>query len=127
MLLQRKKESATRKVKVADTVGSARRNSGGIVFDAKQKVRADEDSAQGRFDAALEVFVGARLSIELQRLFQVGLRNRPAVSPAHEAGQDFFRGILFVLAASPVWRRRFCDDWECRRDLWRRYGPLMEI
>src|SRR5439155_8297017 len=61
---------------VAEAIGGARRYADRIVFDAEQKVRADENRAQPRFDSGVEPVFLSRRTIKLQRLFQIIVRDR---------------------------------------------------
>ena len=82
---------------VGDAVGRVRRDAGRVRLDAEEELRVHQHRAQGHLDPRVEVPSGAGLPVQLHRLLEVRVGDRPPVGPAHERGEDV-PGTRFLFA-----------------------------
>ena len=79
---------AGRELDVGDAVGRARRDARRVRFDAEEELRVHQHRAQGHLDPRVEVPLRAGLPVQLHRLPEVRVDDRPPVGPAHERAED---------------------------------------
>ena len=96
---------AGRELEIADAIGRPGRDAGRVLFDAEQELRVHQHGAQGHLDPRVEVSLRARLPVELHRLLEVRVGDRPPIRPAHQRGEDA-PGTGFLLARP----RRLADE-----------------
>src|ERR1051326_1595036 len=75
----------------------------GILLYAKEELGADQHCTQGHFDAGIEAALRAGFLVKFHRDLKVGIRNRSAVSAAHEGRENAFgAGVLLVVGCRPA-------------------------
>ena len=84
-------------LQVADGVGRPRLGAGRVPLDAEQELAADQDGAEGRLDAGVEVRLPPRRPVERQDALKVRVADRPPVGPAHQRREDPIRARLLVV------------------------------
>ena len=80
---------------------SPRRSPLGIVLDAEQEFRIDQQPLERSLDAAFEASDRTSFTIELDDRIEVGAGDRPPEGAAREGRQDLARAAVFVSRRSP--------------------------
>ena len=121
MLLHRKKErrdASSRSLirKAAPAATSAR-----VALDAKQKLRADEQTLERALDAPRRTRLPRGLLVERQQILDVGVGHRPPVGAAREREQDLRGRTRRLSVGHEKMRRRLGES----PGAFAPYGPLI--
>ena len=106
MLLHRKNDRRDASSTSGDAIGRARLHAGGIGFDAKQKIGADEQPLERRADAGFEVALGAPGLVEAEQRLHVVVRRRPAIRAPRQRRENLRRARRFLACARRESTRR---------------------
>ena len=92
---------------VINTIRRVRDGIGRVGLEAEQELRARQDKLERRFDPGVEtpVTIAAAL-IEAQRLLEIAIFERPAISAPRESGEDLAGAGRFILRHIPNPSRR---------------------
>src|SRR5262245_33479019 len=72
-----------------------RSDAGRILLHSEQELRLHENGTECCFDPCVEVPCPAALAVELQRLFQISVRNGASIRLPQERGKDFSSTFVF--------------------------------